>query len=140
MYTAKTKIKVRYGETDQMGFLYYGFYAWYYEIGRVEALRDLGVVYKEVEEQGTLMVVGSLTSKFIKSAHYDEEIEVVTSIMALPKMGVLPFKTEMYNENGDLIHKGTVQIICIDDKTRKRKAVPDEIVEKLKPYFESKEK
>ena len=136
MYKASTTIRVRYSETDQMGILYYGFYAWYYEIGRVEALRDLGIVYKELEEEGTLMVVGSLTSKFIRSAHYDEELTVVTSVTDIPKMGVVPFATEIYNPQEDLIHKGTVQIICVDATTRKRKAVPTEIIEKLSPYFD----
>ena len=63
MYTATTQIRVRYGETDQMGYLYYGFYALYYEVGRAEAIRELGYTYRELEEMGVMMPVVELNSQ-----------------------------------------------------------------------------
>ncbi len=130
-----TSVRVRYGETDQMKVLYYGFYAWYYEVGRVETLRHLGIVYKELEEQGYLLVVSQMKSRFIQSAYYDDLLTVRTIIPHLPKLGLLTFETEIYREE-DLIHKGEVKLICVDAKRRNKVAIPEEINHVLLPYFE----
>lgn len=135
MYIHDTEIRVRYGETDQMQVLYYGFYAWYYEVGRVEALRNLGIIYKNLEEQGCLLVVSYMESKFIQSARYDDLLTVRSIVPALPKLGLITFDTEIYRE-GDLIHKGHVRLVSIDSETRKKIPVPEEISIALKPYFE----
>ena len=71
MYSFETKIRVRYGETDQMSFVYYGVYAQYYEVGRVELLRSLGLTYKELEEMGFALPVVNLNIKYKKPAYYD---------------------------------------------------------------------
>jgi len=68
MYTHTTKIRVRYGETDQMGYMYYGNYAQFYEVGRVEMLRSLGMSYQEMEDSGIMMPVLELKCKYIKLA------------------------------------------------------------------------
>src|SRR6187549_1522948 len=80
MYTSKTTIRVRYGETDQMGYVYYGVYAMYYEVARVESLRQLGITYKEVEAMGVIMPVLENRSKFIVPGRYDELLTIVTTI------------------------------------------------------------
>ena len=67
----ETTLRVRYGETDQMGFVYYGVYAQYYEVGRVEAMRSLGFSYREMEESGVLMPVINLTVNYKKPAKYE---------------------------------------------------------------------
>lgn len=136
MFLSTTNIRVRYGETDQMGYLYYGFYAWYYEVGRVEALRELGIIYKDLEQQGCLMVVGKMESKYIRPAQYDDNLTVKTSIESLPKMSVILFKTEIENEQGELLNIGQVRIVCVNASTRQKMAIPNQIIETLKPYFE----
>ncbi len=135
MYVHQTEIRVRYGETDQMKVLYYGYYAWYYEVGRVEALRSLGIVYKELEEQGTLLVVSQLSSKYIQSAHYDDLLTVRSIIRTKPRHGMVRFETEIYREH-ELIHVGEVTLIAVDASTRKRGTIPQSIQTALSPYFE----
>lgn len=77
MYAYETKIRVRYGETDQMGYLYYGHYAQYFEVGRVgDAICSLGLTYKELEEvHGIWLPVVSLEMRFVRPAHYDESVD-----------------------------------------------------------------
>ena len=85
MYTHEFQKRVRYGETDQMGYLYYGNYPQYYEIGRVEMLRSLGLTYKAMEEeQGILMPVVSMNIRYVRPAHYDELITIRTTLRQLP--------------------------------------------------------
>ena len=79
VYCFKTKIRVRYGETDQMGFVYYGVYAQYFEVGRVELLRSLGVDYKSLEEEGYFLPVVNLEVQYKKPALYDNELIIKTT-------------------------------------------------------------
>ena len=71
MYSSETKIRVRYGETDQMGYVYYGVYAQYFEVGRVELLRKLGISYKELEQQGYALPVVNFDINYKKAALYE---------------------------------------------------------------------
>ena len=80
MYTSETFVRVRYGETDQMGYVYYGNYAMYYEVGRVESLRQLGLTYRELEDMGVMMPVLENKSKFHQAALYDDHLKIVTTI------------------------------------------------------------
>ena len=84
MIRSETKIRVRYGETDQMGYVYYGVYAQYYEVGRVDAMRSLGFSYKQIEEKGLLMPVIDFSISYKKPAFYDDEITVVTYVRDKP--------------------------------------------------------
>ena len=84
MYQSETTIRVRYAETDQMGVVYYGNYAQYFEVGRVEAIRQLGYSYKEMEDEGVAMPVVAMETKFLRSAFYDELLTVVTRIIQIP--------------------------------------------------------
>jgi acyl-CoA thioester hydrolase len=105
MYRSETKIRVRYGETDQMGYVYYGIYAMYYEVGRVESLRQLGLTYKELEDGGVMMPVLENKSKFLSPALYDDELRVVTSIKEKPSVRIT-FFYEIFNGSVKLIHQG----------------------------------
>lgn len=136
MFQSTTQVRVRYGETDQMGYLYYGFYAWYYEVGRVEALRELGVRYRDIENDGTLLVVAEMNAKYLKPAKYDELITIRTLIEQKPKLGFIHFKCELLNESDDIVNIGKVKIICVQEKTRQRTAVPKKIINALSPYFD----
>ena len=81
MFTHKTKLRVRYAETDQMGYVYYGNYATYFEVARVEAMKSLGISYKELEEAGVMMPVLHYATKFYKPALYDDELIIKTLSM-----------------------------------------------------------
>ena len=97
MFTSETKIRVRYGETDQMGYMYYGNYAAFYEVARTEMLRSLGMTYKSMEEDGVMMPVLELKTKYIKPALYDEEITIKVIIKTKPSVRIV-FNYEMFNE------------------------------------------
>lgn len=122
MIKSETTIRVRYGETDQMGFVYYGVYAQYYEVGRVEAMRSLGFSYKEMEESGVLMPVINLTVNYKKPALYDDEVRIVTTVKELPGVRIT-FHYECYNQKNELLNTGSVTLVFID-KMRNRPVAP----------------
>lgn len=137
MYTSTTKIRVRYGETDQMGYLYYGYYALYYEEGRTDAIRQLGLTYKSLEESGIIMPVMEMNAKYLRPAFYDELITVKTSVKNLEEEDntTIKFYCELYNEQNKLLNESVVTLVFYNQKERKRVAMPDILKNKLKPYF-----
>jgi acyl-CoA thioester hydrolase len=136
MYTHNFKKRVRYGETDQMGYLYYGNYAQYYEIGRVEMLRSVGLTYKSMEEEhGILMPVMTLEMRFVRPAHYDELLTIRTSLRELPGKTIV-FHVEIFNEKMKLVNGGRVKLCFVDTNTNKSIDAPTYLVEKLRPHFE----
>lgn len=134
MFKAETQIRVRYGETDQMGQVYYGNYALYYEVARVESLRQLGMTYKSLEESGVMMPVIENKSKYMASAKYDDLLTVITILREKPGVRI-KFEYEIYNEAGKLIHEGETMLVFIDMKTRKPCRAPEQMVKLLSPYF-----
>ncbi|MBO9674893.1 MAG: acyl-CoA thioesterase [Sphingobacteriaceae bacterium] len=134
MYSHSTKIRVRYGETDQMGYMYYGNYAQYYEVGRVEMLRSLGMSYSSMEADGIMMPVLELKCKYIKPALYDQEITVKTIIKTLPGIRIF-FEYELYNENEELINIGATTLVFVDMKKNKPTNPPENFMEKLSVFF-----
>ena len=113
MVKSETTVRVRYGETDQMGFVYYGVYAQYYEVGRVEAMRSLGFSYKDMEDSGVLMPVINLTVNYKKPAKYDDEVRIVTTVKDMPGVRIT-FHYECYNQHNDLLNTGHVTLVFID--------------------------
>ena len=138
MFSHETHIRVRYAETDQMGVVYYGNYPQYYEVGRVELIRSIGITYKSIEERGILMPVTTMHIKYILPARYDELLRIETCITELPERRI-HFRSEIFNEEGFLINSGTVSLAFVDSITKKAVIVPDFILNPLKPYYESKE-
>ena len=135
MYQHKTQIRVRYGETDQMGYLYYGKYAQYYEVGRVEMLRSLGLSYKEMEEvHKILMPVMSLNMRFVRPAYYDALLTVVTSLRKLPGM-FITFNVEIFNEDNELVNGGSVKLCFVDANNNQSITAPKYLIDQLLPYF-----
>jgi len=118
MIKTETTLRVRYGETDQMGFVYYGVYAQYYEVGRVECMRSLGFSYKEMEESGVLMPVINLTVNYKKPALYDDEVRIVTMVKEIPGLRIT-FDYECYNQKNVLLNIGTVTLVFIDKQKNK---------------------
>ena len=134
MYTHIHHIRVRYADTDQMGYVYYGTYANYYEEARSESIRALGFPYKEMELNGVMLPVTRMNIKYIAPAFYDEMITVRTMICELPGR-TIHFKYEIYNEAAKLINEGETQLVFVDATTRKMVHAPQEIVNRLKMYF-----
>ena len=118
-----------------MGFVYHGHYAAFYEIGRTEALRSLGITYKEVEAAGVIMPVVEIHTKFIRPAKYDDLLTVVTKIIEMPIHHKIVFHGEIFNENNELLNTGTVTLFFMTSKTMKRCAMPDLMQEKVKEFF-----
>ncbi|MCB0665131.1 MAG: acyl-CoA thioesterase [Saprospiraceae bacterium] len=134
MYSHSTQIRVRYGETDQMGYVYYGHYALYYEVGRVEAIRSMGLTYRDLEEQGILMPVVRLEAKYIQPARYDDLLTISTVIDTLPDRFIV-FLVEIRNENNEVLNKAKVTLCFRDAESGNQIRTPLSITEKLKPYF-----
>lgn len=136
MFVHETKIRVRYGETDQMGYLYYGYYALYYEQGRGDAMRSLGFTYKELEAQGVIMPVASMNCEYLRPAYYDDLITVKTILKELPEGYFTTFHSELYNEAGKLINRGSVTLAFFDPLTKKKIKLPEVLRKVLAPHFE----
>jgi acyl-CoA thioester hydrolase len=134
MFSHITKIRVRYADTDQMGYMYYGNYAEFYEVGRVEMLRSLGMTYRSMEEDGIMMPVTELKCKYIKPALYDDEITVKVIIETMPSLKI-HFKYELYNEKEELINLGETTLVFIDKVRNKLCPPPPNFLESLRPYF-----
>jgi len=135
MYTFDFKKRVRYAETDKMGYLYYGHYAKYYEIGRVESLRSLGISYKEMEDKYRIMTpVLDLSIRYLSPAYYDQNLTIRTILPDLPDK-MLVFNNEIYSPDMKLINKATVKLFFVDMDNNKRVSAPDYIVEKVNQYF-----
>ena len=135
MFTHSTQIRVHYALTDQMGVVYYGNYAQFYEIGRTEALRSLGLTYKEVEVTGIIMPVTEMHSKFVRPALYDDLITVVTTVREMPLHHKIVFHSEIYNEKKELLNVGDVTLFFIEAKTMKRAVMPEQIKSKMGEFF-----
>ncbi|MBS1556289.1 MAG: acyl-CoA thioesterase [Bacteroidetes bacterium] len=134
MYQSETFVRVRYGETDQMGYVYYGNYAMYYEVGRVEALRQLGLSYKELEDDGVMMPVLENHSKFHQPALYDDHLKIVTTIAEKPSVRI-KFVYAIYNASNKLLHEGETLLAFVDKKTGRPCRPPQRFMDVLKPYF-----
>ena len=138
MFSYSTKIRVRYAETDQMACMYHGNYAQFYEVGRVEMLRSLGMTYRGMEEAGIALPVTEFRSKYFKPARYDDEITVKVILTKLPATRMF-FSYELYNESGTLINVGETTLVFVDAKTSRPCAPPQIFIDKVSSYFDNKD-
>ena len=136
MIKTETTLRVRYGETDQMGFVYYGVYAQYYEVGRVEAMRSLGFSYREMEESGVLMPVINLTINYKKPALYDDEVRIVTTVKEMPGVRIT-FHYECFNQKNELLNTGAVTLVFIDKSKNKPMQPPQWFMDGFKKKFDA---
>ncbi len=134
MYKSETTVRVRYGETDQMGYVYYGIYAMYYEVARVESLRQLGLTYKEIEAMGIIMPVLENRSRFIAPGRYDEELRIVTTLREKPSVRI-KFEYEIFNSENTLIHQGETSLAFVDKVTNRPCRPPEAMQKVLEPFF-----
>jgi len=125
-----TKLRVRYGETDQMGVVYYGNYAQYLEQGRTEWLRELGFSYRWMEENNIKLPVIKLVIDYKLPARYDDEIFITTTLKKLPTVRI-EFDYEIHNAEGALLVTASTTLVFVDMQTNKLKRAPDYLLEKL---------
>lgn len=135
MFTSKTQIRIHYALTDQMGVVYHGHYAQFYEIGRTEAIRTLGYTYKDIEAMGILLVVTDIHTRFLRPAKYDDLITVKTTLREIPLYHKIVFHSEIYNQENELLNTGDVTLYFMEAKTMKRCEMPEVLKEKLSKYF-----
>ncbi|MBL7888054.1 MAG: acyl-CoA thioesterase [Bacteroidia bacterium] len=134
MYISETTIRVRYAETDRMGYVYYGNYTQYFEVGRVEALRQLGTSYKEMEDNGVMLPVYTCNIKYHKPAFYDDLLVIKTTIKELPTARI-KFDYEIYNQKNELLNTGDTTLVFIDMKTNRPCPAPQSFMDKIKQFF-----
>lgn len=126
----QTQIRVRYSETDQMRVVYHGNYAQYFEIGRVEWLRNKGISYKWMEDNGIMLPVVSLTMNYKKSARYDELLTLKTILKNRTTVKI-EFDYELYNESEELLTTGNSILVFVDMKTGKPVSPPQYLTDIL---------
>ncbi|AWG23514.1 thioesterase [Flavobacterium faecale] len=124
------EVRVRYSETDQMGVVYHGNYAQYFEMGRVEWLRKMGVSYKKMEEEGVMLPVVSLTTNFKKPARYDDLLTIKTVFKSQTSVKI-EFEYEIHNEAKELLTIGSSVLVFVNMKTGRPTVPPDYIKECL---------
>ena len=137
MYTFETSIRVRYGETDQMGYVYYGNYPLYYEVGRTEMLRSLGLSYRSMEEDGIILPVHSMNIRYMEPARYDDLLRLRVILKELPTAKI-HFYYEIYNEQDKLMNTGETVMVFVNMQTRRPRKAPDALLNALEKYFPPK--
>jgi acyl-CoA thioester hydrolase len=135
MYESITQIRVRYAETDQMNVVYYGNYAQYFEVGRVECIRQLGYTYKDMEAGGVIMPVVEMQVQYLRPATYDDLLTVKTQIREMPVSYKIEFYHEVFNERRKILTSGKVLLYFLEQATRRRTHIPEALKNRLAPYF-----
>ena len=139
MYQHQHSLRVRYAETDQMGFVYHGHYITFHEVARVEAMRDLGCDYAALEKSGVLMPVLSLQAKFVRPAYFDDWLTIHTTVPQLPTAR-MEFRYEIFGDEGEKKHEGSTLLAFLDKNTLRPCRAPKELIDALKPHFKQLDK
>lgn len=135
MFTFEYPYRVRYADVDQMGYMYYGNYPTLYEIGRVEALRSLGVSYKSMEDNGVMMPVYDCYSRYVQPIRYDELVTIRVTIKEIPKARIV-FSYEILNEANKVVNQGNTTLVFVKMDTNRLTTCPASILDALSVYFE----
>lgn len=133
VFKSTAKMRVRYGETDQMGVAYYGNYAQYFEVGRVEALREIGMTYRSMEESGVMLPVSEFSVKYLASAQYDDLITVETSITNVSGARIR-FDYQLFNEENKCLAKAHTVLVFVNKETMRPIGAPDIFLRILEKY------
>lgn len=134
MVEADTKIRVRYSETDKMGFVYYGHYPAYYEVGRTELMRTHGLTYKGLEDLGILMPVLSLEIKYKQPAYYDDLLTIRTAVREMPA-ATIKFNYTIFRANNQAINYGETTLAFIKASNKRPTRPPRFFLEELQEFF-----
>jgi len=136
MILTTTTIRVRYGETDPMKYVYYGNYAEYFEVARVELFRSLGMSYDEIEKRGIFLPVSEYKIKYLKPALYDQLLEIRTYVRKIPGIRI-EFDYEIYNEENVKITEASTTLFFLDSETNKIVKCPDYLMELIDKKWNS---
>lgn len=134
MHVSETKIRVRYGETDKMDFVYHGNYPTYYHAARNDFFREIGLSEKEIEEMGIILPVIDVKMQYFTPAFYDDILTVKTYLKKLSGVK-LCFTYDIFNQNDELINKGETTLTFVNNETRKPTRPPKELSEKLSKFM-----
>lgn len=134
MFRSEIQLRVRYSETDRMNYVYYGNYAQYFEVARVEALRSLGITYKIMEDEGVMLPVLEYHIKYIRPAFYDDLLTIKTTIPSLPQARIY-FEYETFNSNGDLLNTASTTLVFVKSLTGKPCGAPQDLLDKMKEFY-----
>ncbi|MFN7300997.1 MAG: acyl-CoA thioesterase [Bacteroidia bacterium] len=124
------KVRVRYGETDQMGMVYHGNYALYFEEARTEMLRRCGITYREVEDAGILMPVREMSIRFMKGAMYDDLLSIRVQLLEKP-LTRMSFNYRTFNERGILLNTATIELMFVKSDSFRPVKCPEFLLERL---------
>lgn len=136
MFSFESQVRVRYADTDQMHVVYHAKYIEYFESGRTESIRSLGISYREIEEMGIYMPVVRVQCDFIRPGKYDDLLTIKTMLREIPSDHRIEFDQEAYNEAGKLVCKATILLYFMDTATNTKTTMPTMLVDKLQPYFQ----
>jgi acyl-CoA thioester hydrolase len=131
----ETRLRVRYSETDRMGIVYHGHYISWFEIGRTEYCRAAGVPYRSLEDSGLLILVTAVECKYRRSARYDDEVRVVTTLSELASRG-LAFAYEVFDAGGRVLAHGSTRHVFADASGKPVRA-PAAVIETLSLFHAS---
>ncbi|HBS86167.1 MAG: thioesterase [Bacteroidetes bacterium GWF2_38_335] len=134
MFSHEIQLRIRYEHTDRMGYCYYGNYPSFYEAGRTEMMRDLGMSYRDLEDSGILMPVINMNIEYHSPAFYDDLITVRTILKKLPSSRIF-FDYEIYNQQGKLINSATTTLVFLNAQTNKPQRVPEFFLNKIAEKF-----
>lgn len=133
MYSTETAIRVRYAETDRMGYCYYGNYATYFEVARVESLRSLGISYKSLEDQGVLLPVVSFHIDYKSPAFYDDQLVIKCNVKEVPNVRIT-FDYQTYRDE-TLLNEATTTLVFVRSSDNRPIKIPNELLTKFTPYY-----
>jgi len=136
MFTSETKIRVRYAETDQMGFVYHSNFFPYFEVARAESIRQLGFTYADMEKMGLIMPVVEVQARFLHPALYDDLLTIKTFLKEIPLHHKIEFHHEVFNEKGELLCTGKIILYFMQKEGMKRTTLPEALKKKMERYFQ----
>jgi len=134
MIKSEVNLRVRYAETDRMGYVYHGNYAQYFEVARVEMLRELGFNYKSLEDDGVLLPVVSLDIRFFKPAYYDDLLTIRTEIRIQPTSRIV-FHYKTYNQQNEQLNEASTTLVFMNAGTKRPCRVPIDMQAVFESFF-----
>jgi acyl-CoA thioester hydrolase len=123
-------VRVRYEETDQMGVVYHGNYIKYFEVGRTELMRHLGLTYSEMERKGFLLAVVETRCKHLAAARYDDLLRIETRGEVLSPLRIRFLNRVVRQEDDIVVAEGWVDLVCLAPDRRPRR-LPEGIRERI---------
>ncbi|SFH25055.1 acyl-CoA thioesterase [Pedobacter insulae] len=136
MFEYESKVRVRYIETDQMGIVHHANYAQYYELARTECFEACsGMSYATMEEEGVMLPILELQSKYLKPAYYNQVLTIKSIVKTLPSVR-LNVEYEIYNEANELINTGKTTLVFVNKETRRPCQPPESFMKNVRQYFE----